>query len=277
MKHTKYIQSPERNEAKRVMPRQNDGFHSRMGRQKKLFTTVAVVAFIGVAVFLYLRSDIYDLKRVAIEGNAVVSNQEIMNLLPLGENLFSLDLDGIASRLGRHPYIERFYLEKVYPDKLLVRVNERTPACWLAEGSLQLLAGDSTVLPVYETQIIPNTTGNDAVMIAGFDLPVITGYEVDRRDELERYSDSLIQAASELCAEMQRQALPLFDELIEIRPHADHLEGLLTDSSRILFPLNISPAKLAALQAVYTRERQNGFIELDARYSRQIISRNPPG
>ncbi|MCK4593683.1 FtsQ-type POTRA domain-containing protein [bacterium] len=266
MKHTKYIQPPER----------NDGFHSRMGRRAKLFTTVAVVALSGVAVLLYLRSDVYDLKRVAICGNAVVSSPEIMNLLPLGENLFSLDLDGVASRLGRHPYIASVFLQKVYPDKLIVRVNELSPACWLAEGPLQLLAGNGTVLPVYQTQILPHTKGDDAVTIAGFDLPVITSYTVDRRGELERYSDSIVRAASELCAEMQRQALPLFDELIEIRLTRDHLEGLLTDSSRILFPLNVSPAKLAALQAVYTRERQNGLIELDARYSRQIISRNRP-
>ena len=76
---------------------------------------------------------------------------------------------------------------------------------------------------------------------------------------------------------MQRQALPLLDELVEVRPHADHLEGLLADGTRILFPLECAPSTLAALQAVYTRERQVGFTELDARYESQIISRHRTG
>jgi hypothetical protein len=266
MRHASYIQAPEN----------YGGFHARMGRRAKLFTSVALVALAGVALFLFLRSDVYDLERVAVEGNAVVSDAEITSLLPVGENLFSLDPDAVASRLSRHPYIAGAHLEKVYPDKLIVRVNERTPACWLAEGPLQLLAGDATVLPVYRNRNLPPTKGDGAVMIAGFDLPVITGYAVERTGELERYSDDLLRAACELCAEMQRQALPLFDELVEVRPHPDHLEGLLADDRRILFPLMTPPAKLAALQAVYTRERHRGFTELDARYERQIVSRNRP-
>lgn len=266
MRHAEYIQTPEK----------KDGFFPRMSRRARLFSVVAVVALIGVAVLLYMRSGVYALERVAIEGNALITNTEIELLLPLGENLFSLDTEALSSKLTHHPYIAEAYLEKVYPDKLIVRVNERTPVCWLAEGPLQLLDDNGTVLPIRALEKHPETNENNAVKTAGFDLPVITGYAVERRGELERYDDEAIRAACELCAEMQRQALPLFDELIEIRPRDDHLEGLLTDSSRILFPLNVSPAELAALQAVYTRERRNGLIELDIRYERQIISRNSP-
>ncbi|HUT99204.1 MAG TPA: FtsQ-type POTRA domain-containing protein [bacterium] len=261
MRHSTYVQTHEK----------GDGFHPRMGRRAKVFTWVAVLALIGVAGFLYLRSDAFDLKRVAVEGNTVVSDAEIQNLLPMGENLFSLDSGEVAQRLSRHPYLAEVQIDKVYPDKLVVRVTERTPACYLAEGPLQLLAGNGTVLPLFGV--------GDARRVDGavFDLPVVTGYEVERKGELEPYSDGVILAACGLCAEMQRQALPLLDELVEIRPHADHLEGLLADGARVLFPLESAPSTLAALQAVYTRERQCGFTELDARYSRQVISRHRTG
>jgi hypothetical protein len=253
-RHSPFIQDPDK----------KDGFHSTLGRRAKVFIWVAGLALAGVAVFLYLRSDAFALKRVAVEGNTVVSDAEITGLLPLGENLFSLDTDALAQRLSRHPYLARAQVEKVYPDKLVVRVTERTPACYLAEGPLQLLAGNGTVLPL---------AGDGSV----FDLPVVTGYAVGRMGELETYSDGAVLAACGLCAEMQRQALPLFDELVEIRPQADYLEGLLADGARILFPLDSAPSTLAALQAVYTRERQTVFTELDARYERQIISRHRTG
>jgi hypothetical protein len=254
MRHSTYIQNQEK----------TDGFHSALGRRAKIFIWVAVLALLGVAAFLYLRSDAFALKRVAVEGNTVVPDAEITGLLPMGENLFSLDADGLAARLSRHPYLARVQIDKVYPDKLVVRVTERTPACYLAEGPLQLLAGNGTVLPLCGDGVV-------------FDLPVVTGYEVERKSELEPYSDEFILAACGLCAEMQRQALPLFDELVEIRPQTDYIEGLLADGARILFPLENAPSTLAALQAVYTRERQSGFTELDARYERQIISRHRTG
>ena len=253
-------------------PEKGDGFHPRMGLRARVFTWVAVLALIGVALFLYMRSDAFDLKRVEVEGNAVVTDAEIQSLLPMGENLFSLDTDDLAARLSRHPYLGKVRIEKVYPDELVIRVSERTPACYLAEGTLQLLAGNGTVLP-----LAGEGTAQGAADGTVFDLPVVTGYSVERKGELEPYEDGLVLAACGLCAEMQRQALPLFDELVEIRPHADHLVGLLADGARILFPLESAPSTLAALQAVYTRERQRGFTELDARYSRQIISRHRTG
>ncbi len=269
MRHSTYIQDREK----------TDGFHPHMGRRAKVFIWVAVLALLGVATFLYLRSDAFALKRVAVEGNVVVSDAEITDLLPLGENLFSLDTDALAARLSRHPYLADVQVDKVYPDKLVIRVTERTPACYLAEGPLQLLAGNGTVLPLggglRPTCVGEGETGSGDGTV--FDLPVVTGYEVERKGELEFYSDEVILAACGLCAEMQRQALPLFDELVEIRPQADYLEGLLADGARILFPLENVPSTLAALQAVYTRERQSGFTELDARYARQIISRHRTG
>ena len=255
MRHSDFIQNPEK----------KDGFHPRMGRRAKVFAWVAVLALIGVACFLYLRSGTFSLKRVTVEGNTVVSDAEIQGLLPMGENLFSLDSGELAVRLNRHPYLAKVRVEKDYPDQLVVRVSERTPACYLAEGPLQLLAGNGTVLPL---------VGEGGAV---FDLPVVTGYEVERKGELEIYSDARLLAACGLCAEMQRQSLPLFDELVEIRLHADHLEGLLSDGGRVLFPRSSAPSTLAALQAVYTRERREGVIELDARYSRQIVSRHRTG
>ncbi|MCX7022602.1 MAG: FtsQ-type POTRA domain-containing protein [bacterium] len=276
---------PRRTERSELCLRQNqdkgDGFHQALSRRAnrakratppaKRVTWVAVLAFIGVAGFLYLRSDAFGLKQVAVEGNTVVTDAQIQSLLPMGENLFSLDTDEIVQRLSRHPYLAQVQIDKVYPDKLVVRVIERTPACYLAEGPLQLLAGNGTVLPMYGESEAGRGDG------AVFDLPVVTGYEVVRKGELEPYEDAVILAACGLCAEMQRQALPLYDELVEIRPHTDHLEGLLADGTRVLFPLETAPSTLAALQAVYTRERQGGLTELDARYERQIISRYRTG
>lgn len=238
------------------------GFFARIGRGFSILLVLGVFVLVTLAVVLYLRGERFDLRRTAIEGNAVVSDAEIKSLLPLGGNLFDTDTEELEAELGRHPYLSAAVVEKQYPDKLLVIVSERTPALWLAEGPLQLLAGDGTALP----KQLDESGG-------GFDLPVLTGYEVERVAPLERYDDSAILAACRLCSEMQHQALPFFDELVELQIRRDHLLGLLTSGAVIRFAEQTDPAVLTALQAVYSRELSSGFRELDTRYVGQIVAR----
>ena len=172
------------------------------------------------------------------------------------------DTEELANLLEIHPFIQRAVIEKEYPDKLVVSLKERTPVLWLAEGELQLLAGDGTILPrrLLET--------------GGFDLPVyIPDGELERLAELERHSDESLLSACALCAEMQCLALPLADELIEIEPADNALRGLTAGGGVILLPLEADAALLAALQAVWSRERLTGYSALDARYEGQIVAR----
>ncbi|MCD4733364.1 FtsQ-type POTRA domain-containing protein [bacterium] len=238
------------------------GFFARIGRGFSILLILGVFAAIALAVVLYLRGERFDLRRTAIEGNAVVSDEEIKKLLPLGENLFDIDTDELETELGQHPYLSAAVVEKQYPDKLLVVVSERTPALWLAEGPLQLLAGDGTALP----KQLDESGG-------GFDLPVLTGYEIERVAPLERYDDPAILAACRLCSEMQHQALPFFDELVELQIRRNHLRGVLASGAVIRFAEQTDPAVLTALQAAYNRELNEGFNEMDTRYAGQIVAR----
>ena len=66
------------------------GFFARIGRGFSILLILGVFAAIALAVVLYLRGERFDLRRTAIEGNAVVSDEELKKLLPLGDNLFDI-------------------------------------------------------------------------------------------------------------------------------------------------------------------------------------------
>lgn len=242
--------------------RRSEGLFQRLGRRARWMIALVSLAVICVAVVLYLRSDHFALRRVAVAGNAVVGDEEIRAALPLEENLFALEVEELEERLERNPFIQRARVEKEYPDKLVVQLSERTPVLWLGGGELQLLAGDGTVLP---------RTLLDA---GGFDLPVyVPEEELPRLGELERHSDEDLLVACALCDEMQCLALPLADELLELTPVDGGLRGRIADGGDIYLPRKTEDALLAALQAVWSRERLTGYSALDARYEGQIVAR----
>lgn len=241
---------------------EDGGEFRRRARRSRLIALLITVVVLALATVLVLRSGFFALDRLAVEGNAVVTEEEIAELVPLGENLLEIDTEGLEARLSEHPFISDAAVEKEYPDKLIVVLEERTPVCWLGGGELLLLGGDAVVLPRAE------------LAAGGFDLPVVQpSDETPRLGVLEHYDNPALIAACALCARMQRQALPIFDELAEIFPTRDHLEARTAGGETILLPMDASPESLAALQAVWSRERLTGIEELDARFRGQIVAR----
>ena len=110
-----------------------------------------------------------------------------------GRNLAGLDLDRVAADATRDPWVRNASVKRVLPDTLRVSVEERTPAALaVVNGLVHVVDGTGFVMG-------PAGPG------LAFDLPVLTGFDGLRGDDLSR---ALAESVDRLAA--LRRASPGF-------------------------------------------------------------------
>jgi cell division protein FtsQ len=86
--------------------------------------------FIGHHVYVYLLEDPFlRVRECEVEGNRKIQRETILSLAELEgmPNLFTLRLKEVAKRLESHPWVEQVKLRKVFPNKILIQIEERKP------------------------------------------------------------------------------------------------------------------------------------------------------
>lgn len=133
---------------------------------------VAVAITAGVALGGYYgyrfvtTSERFAVKVVEVRGNQTVSDERISTILDIdpSENIFHLDLDGLADKLEAVPVIATASVSRRLPDTLLIDVVEHRPAALVDLGGPYLADADGHVFKR------ANIAHDDSA-----DLPVITG------------------------------------------------------------------------------------------------------
>jgi cell division septal protein FtsQ len=131
----------------------------------------------------------FRVERIEVLGNERLAKEEVLGRAGLapGASIFDVDILQARQRLMLDPWIVRAFVEKKMPATVVVRVVERRPIALLAgEGALRLVGEDASVISPVRTDEVP-------------DLPVLTGFDLDRRrtdpvglrDELEAAVDLL--------------------------------------------------------------------------------------
>ena len=71
----------------------------------------------------------FDLKKITIENNLLLSDKDIKDLLSsvYNENLLFLDNDKIKKALMQNSFIESFNIKKKYPSTLKIKIIEKKP------------------------------------------------------------------------------------------------------------------------------------------------------
>lgn len=86
--------------------------------------------FIGHRVYVHLLEDpFFRVKEVEVEGCRKITQGTLLSLAKMEgrPNLFTVSLSEIAKRLESHPWIEDIKVRKVFPNKILIQVEERKP------------------------------------------------------------------------------------------------------------------------------------------------------
>ena len=165
---------------------------ARRGLAWRLILLSEVVAGLLVALFAtwgaYSRVMAAERLKVAhleVRGSHFLSEADVRDLLgpALGENILSLDIAELTSRLRSSPWVAGATVARSLPDTLRVQVRERTPLALAEVERLYLMDGDGVLIDVYG----PRT--------AGFDLPIVRGLakadEGSRRERAHRAGELL--------------------------------------------------------------------------------------
>ena len=111
----------------------------------KLISLVVVAAAMVTACVIFFR-----VNEVRVEGNSHYTPQEIIEAseIEMGDNLVTLWTWQINRLVGsKLPYVQRVVLDHIFPDKVTLRVVERTVAATVVgNGSQWLMAADGYLL-----------------------------------------------------------------------------------------------------------------------------------
>ncbi|MGW8273173.1 MAG: cell division protein FtsQ/DivIB, partial [Thermodesulfovibrionales bacterium] len=220
------------------------------GIRRKVFMVslvVFVLASVGVAGRLFLRKVVvFPVAHIDVVGNRHLGADEVVQLAGLREGIgiFAISSESVAQRLKKSPWIEESFVRKELPDRVLIRVDEASPAALLkkrreyylvdSEGNiLEQHRSAELFLPVILGDSLPNDALREAVALAAVlrryplgaaDLPEIVcsregGLSVRMGTQTIRFGygdyDEKIRRFIEIRDEIQRRGLPL--EYVDLR------------------------------------------------------------
>jgi len=97
----------------------------------------------------------FSIKAVTIAGERELKEQEILGVARIGprNSLLFLDVAKIRERLKQLPLVKEAAVTKLYPDRLLIEIEERQPfALWQCDRQVQIVAADGVPLAAMRDQ-----------------------------------------------------------------------------------------------------------------------------
>lgn len=97
----------------------------------------------------------FSIKAVTIAGARELKEQDILAIAGIGprNSLLFLDVAKMRERLKQLPLVKEAAVTKLYPDRLLIEIEERQPfALWQCDGHVQIVAADGVPLAAMRDQ-----------------------------------------------------------------------------------------------------------------------------
>jgi cell division protein FtsQ len=163
--------------------------------------------FVGHGIYASLLEDPWlRVREVEIEGCHKISREMILSLAKLEgmPNLFTVRLEEVAKRLASYPWIEQVRLRKVFPDKMLIQIEERRPVAIIQLEELYYLDGKGVIFS-------PVEVGDK------LDYPILTGVTPQALEKEPAEAKRLILKAIEFLRIVDEVKLSFLEEISEIR------------------------------------------------------------
>ncbi|MEF2656008.1 MAG: FtsQ-type POTRA domain-containing protein [Eggerthellaceae bacterium] len=93
-----------------------------------LLVLAIVVGVLGITGFVLANTGTFAVKEVSVSGVSHITAEEMTELaaVPEGTTLLNVDDSGITSRLTSNPWVQSVTVERVFPDKINLKVTERS-------------------------------------------------------------------------------------------------------------------------------------------------------
>ncbi|HHY15425.1 MAG TPA: FtsQ-type POTRA domain-containing protein [Firmicutes bacterium] len=141
------------------------------GDKKGVFS-VLIIALV-IAFYLFCNSSFFETDSVEWTGLGYLQARHLDLYLDFSPvNVWRLDSRELSSALSEHPWISETKVKWRWPNRIIVRVQERTPVAQLpSTGGWLLLDKEGTLLPPPEGVFV-------------FSLPIITNLDLESREQL---------------------------------------------------------------------------------------------
>jgi cell division septal protein FtsQ len=167
---------------------------------------VSFFLFVGHRTYVHLTGNpFFRVREVEIEGYRKISKETLVSLLNMDgmPNLFTLRLKGVTRRLETHPWIEAVTATKVFPNKILIQVEERKPIAILQLEELYYIDTKGVIFsPVGERD--------------EYNYPFLTGLTRAVLEKETVEANRLITKALELLRVAGEERVPPLEEISEV-------------------------------------------------------------
>jgi cell division protein FtsQ len=207
--------------------------------------------FISHLVYAHLLGDpFFRLREIEVEGCKKVAYETLISLTKIEgmPNLFTISLGEVAKRLESHPWIDHIRVRKVFPNKILIQVEERKPIAILRLEELYYVDTQGVIFsPVGERD--------------EYNYPFLTGLtrQILEKDPVE--AKHLITKALELLRIADQEKIPPLEEISEI--HMEKIFGIQcftkTEGVEVRMGWEQFGEKLKRLSLIWSDLRKRGF------------------
>jgi len=221
--------------------------------------------FIGHWIYIHLLGDPYfRVREVEVEGGQKIPKETLLSLTLVEgmPNLFSVQLKEVVKRLESHPWIERVQVKKVFPNKILIQVEEKKPMAIIQLGDLYYIDTKGEIFsPVGERD--------------DYNYPYLTGLtrQVLEKDPVQ--AERLINKALELLRIVQQEKVPPLEEISEV--HMGKVFGIqcFTKAEGLEVKLGWEEfgEKLKRLSLIWSDLRKRGYsaVSIDCSDLRRVV------
>lgn len=226
--------------------------------------------FAGHWVYAHLLEDPYfRVREIEVEGGRRIPKETLLSLTVLEgmPNLFSVKLKEVIKRLEAHPWVERVRVGKVFPNKILIQIEERKPMAIIQLEELYYIDTKGEIFsPVGE--------GDE------YNYPYLTGLtrRVLERDPTE--AKRLIAKALEILRIAGQEKVPPLEEISEI--HMEKAFGILCFTKmggvEVKMGWEDFGEKLGKLSLIWSDLRERGFsaVSIDCSDLNRMVVKKAP-
>jgi cell division protein FtsQ len=183
----------------------------------------AVLALL-IVYMMVLHTHYFNLQKVEVTGNHRLSRDEIIEASEIHDrvNLLTVDLNAIADKLRRHPWIRSASVYRRFPGQMIIEVDERSPRGILAAGKLYYLDDQGEIC----TRVLPGES---------VDFPLFTGLTQEDVKQSAAEVQDLVRAGFNLMDLLERTGSEIDPSgIAETRLNLDEGIALQTRSGRIV-------------------------------------------
>jgi cell division septal protein FtsQ len=172
---------------------------------------VSFFLFMGHWFYVHLLADpFFRVREVEVEGCRKISRESLLSLITVEgmPNLFTVRLREIAKRVESHPWIDHVTVRKIFPNKILIQVEERKPIAILQLEELYYID---------QQGVIFSRAGDRDE----YNYPFVTGLTRDVLEKDPAEATRLITKALELLRTADKEKAAPLEEISEIHMEKD--------------------------------------------------------